>query len=61
MVETGSPRDFGPAATMFPDINFVAYHSGFEPGDGFPPTRRARALTPRRPRTSASTGWSTAS
>ena len=21
---------------MFPDINFVAYHSGFEPGDGFP-------------------------
>jgi hypothetical protein len=36
IVETGSPRDFGPAATMFPDINFVAYHSGFEPGDGFP-------------------------
>jgi predicted TIM-barrel fold metal-dependent hydrolase len=36
LVPTGSPRDFGPAATMFPDINFVAYHSGFEPGDGVP-------------------------
>ena len=29
-------RDFGPAATMFPDIDFIAYHSGFEPGDGQP-------------------------
>jgi predicted TIM-barrel fold metal-dependent hydrolase len=36
LVPTGSPRDFGPAATMFPDINFIAYHSGFEPGDGVP-------------------------
>ena len=34
VVPTGSPRDFGPASLMFPDINFVAYHSGFEPGDG---------------------------
>jgi predicted TIM-barrel fold metal-dependent hydrolase len=36
LIDTGSPRDFGPAATMFPDINFVAYHSGFEPGEGEP-------------------------
>ena len=36
VVDTGSPRDFGPAASMFPDINFIAYHSGFEPGDGTP-------------------------
>ena len=36
VVDTGSPRDFGPAAKLFPDINFVAYHSGFEPGDGQP-------------------------
>jgi predicted TIM-barrel fold metal-dependent hydrolase len=36
LADTGSPRDFGPAATMFPDINFVAYHSGFEPGEGQP-------------------------
>ena len=36
LVPTGSPRDFGPAAMMFPDIDFVAYHSGFEPGDGGP-------------------------
>ena len=36
VVDTGSPRDFGPAAKLFPDINFVAYHSGFEPGDGRP-------------------------
>lgn len=35
-VPTGSPRDFGVAANRFPDIKFVAYHSGFEPGDGTP-------------------------
>lgn len=35
-VPTGSPRDFGPAAAMFPDINLIAYHSGFEPGEGEP-------------------------
>jgi predicted TIM-barrel fold metal-dependent hydrolase len=34
IVPTGSPRDLGPAATMFPDITFIAYHSGFEPGFG---------------------------
>jgi hypothetical protein len=36
LIDTGSPRDFGPAAAMFPDINFIAYHSGFEPGEGQP-------------------------
>jgi len=36
IVPTGSPRDFGPAAKMFPDISLIAYHSGFEPGDGTP-------------------------
>ncbi len=36
LVDTGSPRDFGPAASMFPDITFIAYHSGFEPGEGEP-------------------------
>jgi uncharacterized protein len=36
LVDTGSPRDFGPAASMFPDLNFIAYHSGFEPGEGEP-------------------------
>ena len=35
-VPTGSPRDFGIAANRYPDIKFVAYHSGFEPGDGRP-------------------------
>ena len=36
IVPTGSPRDFGPAAKMFPDLSLIAYHSGFEPGDGTP-------------------------
>lgn len=35
-VPTGSPRDFGIAAKRYPDIDFIAYHSGFEPGDGRP-------------------------
>ena len=26
----GSPRDFGPVAKAYPDMNFVAYHSGWE-------------------------------
>jgi predicted TIM-barrel fold metal-dependent hydrolase len=30
LVDTGSPRDIGPAARAFPDINFVIYHSGYE-------------------------------
>jgi len=36
IVPTGSPRDFGPAAKLFPDLSLIAYHSGFEPGDGTP-------------------------
>jgi len=32
MVDAGSPDDVGPAAKAFPDINFVVYHSGYEPG-----------------------------
>lgn len=27
----GSPVDFGPAAAAFPDLQFLAYHSGYEP------------------------------
>lgn len=30
MAENGSPRDIGPAARAFPDIDFVVYHSGYE-------------------------------
>jgi hypothetical protein len=30
MVDNGSPRDIGPCARMFPDLNFLVYHSGFE-------------------------------
>jgi predicted TIM-barrel fold metal-dependent hydrolase len=33
MVDAGSPDDVGPAATAFPDIDFVIYHSGYEPGE----------------------------
>ena len=29
-----SPRDIGPAAKAFPDINFLVYHSGYEPREG---------------------------
>ena len=29
-----SPRDIGPAAKAFPDINFLVYHSGYEPRVG---------------------------
>ena len=30
LAPTGSPRDVGPAAKAFPDIDFVIYHSGYE-------------------------------
>jgi hypothetical protein len=30
MVDNGSPRDIGPAAKAFPDLDFLVYHSGFE-------------------------------
>ena len=29
-----SPRDIGPAAKAFPDLNFLVYHSGYEPREG---------------------------
>jgi predicted TIM-barrel fold metal-dependent hydrolase len=32
LVEAAAPDDVGPAAKAFPDISFVIYHSGFEPG-----------------------------
>jgi predicted TIM-barrel fold metal-dependent hydrolase len=32
LVDAGSPRDVGPAAKAFPDISFLIYHSGYEPG-----------------------------
>jgi predicted TIM-barrel fold metal-dependent hydrolase len=30
LVPTGSPRDVGPAAALFPDLQFLVYHSGYE-------------------------------
>ena len=30
LAPTGSPRDIGPAAAAFPDLNFLVYHSGYE-------------------------------
>ena len=30
LIDTGSPRDIGPAAKAYPDLNFVVYHSGYE-------------------------------
>ncbi len=32
MVDAGSPDDVGPAAAAYPDLDFLIYHSGFEPG-----------------------------
>jgi hypothetical protein len=32
--ELADPSDIGPAAKRNPDVNFVVYHSGFEPGSG---------------------------
>jgi predicted TIM-barrel fold metal-dependent hydrolase len=29
-----SPKDIGPSAKAFPDINFIVYHSGYEPRQG---------------------------
>jgi uncharacterized protein len=37
LVPTGSPRDVGPAAAAFPEIDFLVYHSGYEiPAPGVP-------------------------
>jgi predicted TIM-barrel fold metal-dependent hydrolase len=30
LVDTGSPRDVGPAARSYPDLDFLIYHSGYE-------------------------------
>ncbi len=30
LADSGSPRDIGPAARAFPDLDFVVYHSGYE-------------------------------
>jgi len=30
LVPTGAPRDVGPAAVAFPDLDFLIYHSGYE-------------------------------
>jgi hypothetical protein len=30
LIDTGSPRDIGPAAAEYPDLKFVVYHSGYE-------------------------------
>ena len=32
--ELADPSDIGPAAKRNPDVDFVVYHSGFEPGSG---------------------------
>ena len=43
----GSPRDVGPVAAAYPDLDFVIYHSGYElPTDGAPPEG---AYDPDRP------------
>lgn len=34
MVDAGSPADVGPAAVAYPDLDFLIYHSGYEPGQG---------------------------
>lgn len=31
LTDNGSPRDIGPVARAFPDIDIVVYHSGYEP------------------------------
>ena len=46
LVPTGSPRDVGPAAAAFPDIDFLIYHSGYEvPFAGVPPEGPFTAAT----------------
>jgi predicted TIM-barrel fold metal-dependent hydrolase len=30
LIDTGSPRDIGPAAAAHPDLQFIVYHSGYE-------------------------------
>ena len=38
LADNGGPEDIGPAARLFPDIDFIVYHSGYEmPVYGAPP------------------------
>jgi predicted TIM-barrel fold metal-dependent hydrolase len=37
LVPTGSPRDVGPAAAAYPDLDFLIYHSGYEIPSGAAP------------------------
>jgi predicted TIM-barrel fold metal-dependent hydrolase len=37
LVPAGSPRDVGPAAAAFPDLDFLIYHSGYEIPSGAAP------------------------
>lgn len=30
LIDNGSPRDIGPSAQAFPDLDFIVYHSGYE-------------------------------
>jgi hypothetical protein len=46
LVPTGSPRDVGPAAAAFPDLDFLIYHSGYE----IPPARARGGPLLRRDR-----------
>lgn len=46
--DNGSPRDVGPSAVAFPDIDFVIYHSGYElPFDDAAPENAYRAHDPQ--------------
>ena len=46
--DNGSPRDVGPSAAAFPDIDFVIYHSGYElPLPGAAPEGAYRAHDPQ--------------
>jgi uncharacterized protein len=36
LADNGSPRDIGPAARAFPELEFIVYHSGFEFPGGTP-------------------------
>ena len=53
LVDTGSPRDIGPASLAHPDLAFVVYHSGYEiaieeEGPFTEETARRRHQSPRR-------------
>ncbi len=43
VVDAGSPDDVGPAALAYPDIDFLIYHSGYEPGQSEGPYEPATA------------------